>query len=413
MNFIVIVADDLRNDLLGYLPHTCRHLKDQGKSFTACRLNVPLCQPARVGFFSGQYSKRTGVNANNTWPASFDANNTLAKWMDDAGFRTGMIGKYMNSVTTTTPKPTGWDTWGELTPNNGQAEYVTSVHNGSSSTAVTGRIADYLAAQANSFIASSEPFMLWLNPPNPHWPLSPPPGNVHAYSTEHEQWPLFEEADVSDKPSWVQSRPAMTETDRFDIRFTIREYLRELWELDQMINSILSNVDFSDTTVFFTSDNGVHWGEHRYFSDLGGPKFICYDVCLKVNLMVRGPDFLGGRVDDNPTSNVDIAATIAALASVTPQISVDGIDLRSTSSTRMLLHELGDPTGTQATGRPTAKGITTKTRKLFRYDGQSGTDKYECYDLDTDPNELSNWANDSGRLSERNSLEADLDALLA
>jgi arylsulfatase A-like enzyme len=37
---------------------------------------------------------------------------------------------------------------------------------------------------------------------------------------------------------------------------------------------------------------------------------------------------------------------------------------------------------------------------------------YEAYDLDTDPGELVNWAADSGRLTERNALEAALDALL-
>ena len=39
-------------------------------------------------------------------------------------------------------------------------------------------------------------------------------------------------------------------------------------------------------------------------------------------------------------------------------------------------------------------------------------DRYEAYDLDIDPDELNNWANDPSRTSERDALEAALDALL-
>jgi arylsulfatase A-like enzyme len=125
---------------------------------------------------------------------------------------------------------------------------------------------------------------------------------------------------------------------------------------------------------------------------------------------VRGPGFSSG-IDDNPTQHQDIAATMAAIASVTPGVSpLDGIDLRTTDPDRELLHQLGDATGTGAAGRPIAEGITTKTRKLFRYD-ETGADEFEMYDLDTDPTELLNVANDAGRLTERNALEAALDAL--
>ena len=65
-------------------------------------------------------------------------------------------------------------------------------------------------------------------------------------------------------------------------------------------------------------------------------------------------------------------------------------------------------------------GITTPTRKFWRYarvhkDGSTpydASDWYEAYDLDTDPNELNNWANDMTRWTEHQQLEDALDALL-
>jgi hypothetical protein len=52
------------------------------------------------------------------------------------------------------------------------------------------------------------------------------------------------------------------------------------------------------------------------------------------------------------------------------------------------------------------------TRKLTRW-AAADPNKYEMYDLDTDPDEHTNVAYVGGRLAERNALEAELDALLA
>jgi hypothetical protein len=83
----------------------------------------------------------------------------------------------------------------------------------------------------------------------------------------------------------------------------------------------------------------------------------------------------------------------------------------------MLLHEIGD-----GFFNVTGDGITTGPdnphgfRKLYRYPSvrknPRGPFIYEAYDLDRDPNELSNWANDPSRRPERDRLETELLALL-
>ena len=85
---------------------------------------------------------------------------------------------------------------------------------------------------------------------------------------------------------------------------------------------------------------------------------------------------------------------------------------------RVLLHEIGNGYVT-----PTGDGMTTGPdhalgfRKLYRYpsvrQAPTGPFTYEAYDLDTDPDEFSNWAGDEARRGERDVLEAELNALLA
>jgi hypothetical protein len=83
----------------------------------------------------------------------------------------------------------------------------------------------------------------------------------------------------------------------------------------------------------------------------------------------------------------------------------------------MLLHEVGegfyDQTGDGiTTGPQNSRGF----RKLYRYPSvrknPSGPFVYEAYDMDTDVNEFSNWANNPSRRSERDALEAELKTLL-
>jgi hypothetical protein len=84
----------------------------------------------------------------------------------------------------------------------------------------------------------------------------------------------------------------------------------------------------------------------------------------------------------------------------------------STYAARQILHHRG-PALDFGTA-PRADGISTLTRKLFRCAELplDSPDRYEAYDLDIDPDELNNWANDPSRTSERDALEAALDALL-
>src|SRR5262249_48044405 len=130
-------------------------------------------------------------------------------------------------------------------------------------------------------------------PTQPHAPPNPRKDLVHKY--EHLQWHVVNEKDVSDKPPWIQALKPLTAKDEATIRESVRGALRELAAVDDLVHTIVSSMSadvLANTVIFFTSDNGVHAGEHRRRG--AGTKAGPYEVGLRVPLLARGPGFEPG-----------------------------------------------------------------------------------------------------------------------
>jgi N-acetylglucosamine-6-sulfatase len=90
----------------------------QGTRFTNAFVTNSWCCPSRASILSGQYSHTNGVwttGGRYSLPAWRNhENSTLATWLHGAGYRTGLVGKYLNeygATSGTTYIPTGWDDW--------------------------------------------------------------------------------------------------------------------------------------------------------------------------------------------------------------------------------------------------------------------------------------------------------------
>jgi N-acetylglucosamine-6-sulfatase len=425
-NVLLIIADDMRYDHLKFMPNVRRLIADEGRTFTQARCNVPLCQPSRVGLMTGQTSRfnnELGVGFNGT--KLTDNDNCLGRWMNDAGYRCGFFGKYVNFTDGFggIDAPAGYHTWRELTgETNG---YQFKVHLNTGTQTIKGQYGtDYLASQANPFLEGVQPFFCVVTPTQPHTPFFPRRDLSHEWLDV--KWPVVDEVDVSDKPPWIQALPPLTAADVAQIQTDAIGALQELSAVDDMVAKILTGMDqavLANTVVVFTSDNGVHHGEHRRRG--AGTKSGPYEVALHVPLLVRGPGFAPGPAITVPCLlTQDIAATILdvgdAKAGLPHQAGVSLVELcahPSAQTERILLHEVGEGfvTGT-GDGITTGPGNSRGFRKLYRYpsarERPNGPYVYEAYDMDSDPNEFSNWANDPARRSERDALEAELHALL-
>jgi N-acetylglucosamine-6-sulfatase len=414
-NVLIVLADDMRFDFLPYMPNVQRLLVEPGLTFTQARCNVGLCQPSRVTLLTGQWSIHNGVLGQDLGSLSvIDQNDTLGKWMKDAGYRTALIGKYLNGQGALTPRPAGWDVWRQLVDDASTTyeEYGFRVHDGVTTTSPDGAATDYLETESLSFInEESSPWFLLLTPTSPHFPFSAPEDTLPPSSDV--DWPIVLETDASDKPSWISSAPGLTVADIPVLQETARAQLAELTTLDRAIGNIIDGMSaevLASTVIIFSSDNGLNYGEHRNTA-VGISKNELYDVSLRVPCVIRGPGFSPG-VSSVPVSiGADLTATACAIGNARPSVATDGVDLGGTlNPDRLVLASRGGG-GSLSLNPNDGDCLITPTQKLMRWDA-AGADRYEAYAYLTDPDELVNWANDTRRLSERDALERLLDELL-
>ena len=117
-NIVFVLTDDLSPNLVTprFMPNLTA-LERQGATFTNYFVSDSLCCPSRASIFTGRLPHDTGVY-NNTGPnggdkafnAHGDQNSTVATDLQAAGYRTAMMGKYLNRYHMSTPKPPGWTT---------------------------------------------------------------------------------------------------------------------------------------------------------------------------------------------------------------------------------------------------------------------------------------------------------------
>jgi N-acetylglucosamine-6-sulfatase len=148
-----------------------------------------------------------------------------------------------------------------------------------------------------------------------------------------------------------------------------------------------------NTYVFFTSDNGVHHGEHRIPGDKGRP----YEEDVHIPLLVRGPGVAAGHRAHKLALNTDYLPTFTDLACTSPSpcntqnwtYVPDGRSIRpvlkgiaTTWRSTILLeaHQMN------ASSIPSYYGVRTSDKKYLEYEGG----KKELYSLGHDPYERSN-----------------------
>lgn len=397
-NIVLIVTDDQRWDTLEAMPSVQRLLVDHGMTFTNAFATTPSCCPSRVSLLTGQYSHHTGVldgsvgNAPGGAPA-FDDVSSLATWLDDAGYRTGLIGKYLNDYDELPAGyvPPGWDEWFAIAQPGPQIRYYDYELNENGNIVKYGDApSEYstsvLQEKAVGFVEGGDPFFLYLAPIAPHPPSIPAPADADAsVDLAWDPPPSFNEADVSDKPGG--GPPAFSAHEIAAARSKHLQMLRSLLAVDRAVQATVDAVEaagrMEDTYFIFTSDNGFLLGEHRLFG-----KVWPYEESIRVPLVIRTPGSDAPRSSDELVLNIDLPGTIAEVAGVRPGLHQDGLSLvpllagRKTSwRSGFVVEFLG-----YAPGVPPYEGVRTRRHLYVEY--RNGA--RELYDLGRDPDELRN-----------------------
>jgi arylsulfatase A-like enzyme len=338
-NIIIILTDDQSFDTLPSHPPTMPWLQSQIQDptghwlwFPNAFIETPLCCPSRATILSGRYSRHTHVRTNNDGHR-FDESNTLATWLHDGGYTTGLIGKYLNRYPFDRGPyiPPGWDRWVAKRTSAATTTYYDFgfVDQGvplQTSDSPATYATDLFAGRAIDFLKTApadRPFFLYFATSAPHPPWTPPPRHAGAFSNEPLSVPAsVGEHNVADKPGWVRKLPPLSRTQRAKLIADRRHEAATLLGVDDAVKRIFgqlsSSGDLGNTVVFFLTDNGYSFGEHRIRG-----KRCPYEECIRTPFAVRVPGATAGNVP-GLVSNVDLAPTIADLAGVRPGIAEDG-----------------------------------------------------------------------------------------
>ncbi len=333
-NVIILMVDDQELGTFNrhVMPRTFDLVDERGGSELRGHALPPLCCPDRAGMMTGQYPHNHGV-LQNDWALLDQPDNLLPDWLRAAGYRTGFTGKYMNGYTPS-PKPaSGFDSWYELSGKAGYYDY--NVSDQGTLKPVGHDREDYsttaITRENEKFIADSadHPFFLWTSYYAPHDRKSDDPHcGQDAPTPLHQDWlhfkdepvklpPSFNEADMSDKPSRIINRKLPRNYAQI-AKQRLRCTMAAMQEVDRGVGSILDQLDElgiqDDTAIFYVSDNGYFFGEHR----IKKGKYFPYLDAIRVPMLAKiPPQYLNGEElpkVPQPVANIDIAPTILDLA---------------------------------------------------------------------------------------------------
>ena len=386
-NFLVIITDDQRHDTLNaeFMRYTQRLLVDRGVLFTRGYVTTPLCCPSRSTILTGMYARNHGV-LRNTDPLR---QATFVERLHEHGYHTGQVGKFLNSWPGD-PWP-GFDYW-VAHAGGGSRFFDPRLNVQGQWQVVPGYITYILRDFAVQFLRTAprhRPFVLLFAPNAPHAPADPAPGDEDLYpNLPPHRPPNFNEADVSDKPRWVQALPLLNAQRIAGIEAFRRKQLQTLRPVDRTIRDMLRLLQrqgrLDSTVVFYISDNGFFWGEHR----IREGKNRVYEPSIRVPFALRYPPLVGrARVEHRLVTNLDIAPTVYELAGLPIPPEVDGLSLvsllRGTQHWR-------DAFLTESWPAQPYEAIHTGR---FVYVETRG-DRPELYDLHVDPYQLENKVDD-------------------
>ena len=414
-NIVFILTDDLSWDLVQYMPRV-KKMREQGTTFTNFIATNTLCCPSRATILTGKFPHNTQVLTNEPplggWQR-FNANggerDTFATTLEKAGYRTALMGKYLNGYDPAKVQagslafvPPGWTEW--YATSFGYKNYDYTLSENGKPVRYGNRPEDYLtdvlANKAVDFVnrsTTSRPFLLKVSTFAPHAPFTPAPRHANLFpGVRAPRGPAFNEPDISDKPAWLREWPKIGPRGITTIDRKYRGRVQMVQAVDELIGRVQQAlVDRGldrNTYVVFGSDNGFHMGQHRLVEGKG----TAYDPDVRVPLVVTGPGVPKGRTVGELTANTDLRPTFEELAGVRTSPLVDGRSLvpflrgapvRSWRNSILIEHAgpVTDPRDPDYPGRgwgnpPSYMAVRTTGELYIEYD----EGEREYYDLRTD-----------------------------
>ena len=410
-------------------------IANEGMRFENCFCTNSICGPSRAVVMTGKYSHKNGFFDNRS---RFDGSQlTFPKLLRTAGYQTAMIGKWH-----LVSDPTGFDYW-EILPGQGAYYNPAMIKNGKK-VKYEGYTTDIITDLAIDWLKddrdTSKPFLLMYQHKAPHRRWEPAPEYLNKYDdvtipepetlfddysgrgrAAHEQdmsiaktmdkidlklvapkdlnedqLKLWNEAYDQENADFEASHPEGSQLIKWKYQRYIKDYLRCVDSLDANIGRVLDYLKESglekNTIVIYSSDQGFYLGDHGWFD-----KRFMYEPSLRQPLLVKWPAVTKpGSVNTDLVSNLDFAETMLEAAGVDVPDEMQGQSLIP-----LLKGQTPDDWRTahyyQYYEYPAVHsvhrhlGVRSDRYKLIHF---YQINEWEFYDLEKDPNEMTNLYQD-------------------
>lgn len=427
-NVVVFLLDDLGARDVGcygssfYETPNIDRLAAGGMRFTAAYSTCPVCSPTRSSMMTGRYPQRTGItdyinagggNQPEQWqrntrllPASYSDHlaleeRTIAEELHDKGYATFFAGKWHLGGDGFLPTDQGFDDNRGGTNSGQPASYYSPYNNRKLADGPAGEsLSMRLGKETCKFIDTNrdKPFLVYLSFFAVHVPLQARDELIKKYEAKAA-------ASKNDGPEFGNEGKSKLRLEQRNAT-----YAGMIEEMDDAVGMVLDKLDelglAKNTIVLFTSDNGgLSTAEGWSTSNLPlrGGKGWMYEGGIRVVSIIRWPGVVkAGSECATPIMAADYFPTFvtAARAKVDSALKIDGVDigplLRGDKTAERTLYWDYPHYGNQG-GAP---GSAVREGKWKLIEWREGG-ALELYDLDADPSEKHNLAQDQPEVAKR------------
>ncbi|MDR6551756.1 sulfatase-like hydrolase/transferase [Paenibacillus qinlingensis] len=413
-NILIVMSDEHAahaTGCYGHLevktPHMDR-LAAEGIRFDNAYCNSPMCVPSRMSFLTGQHAFKVGGWDNGSPLSSVTP--TFAHYFEAAGYESVLCGR-MHMVGEDRLHGFGkrlyddMDSWKSYnqTPKRtpearrGSNSHVTQCGPGQGSwQEYDANVADLTVRYLTSKAAAEEekPWLMVSGLMFPHFPLIAPPAYYRMYDPQQLKLPSWTEETLEDQhPAIRQMRYAFRNDEQVPeetVRTALASYYALITLVDDYLGRMLDVIDGSslkdNTIVVYISDHGEMAGQHGIWQ-----KQCFYESSVKIPMIIRLPESLGGRSISHNVSLVDLIPTIMELAGIQPPSRLSGQSLLPLiqgdleGAPRVVFSEY------HAQGMLQAAFMVKKDHFKYNYYVEY-PEQPELFQVDKDPGELVNLA---------------------
>ncbi|MFD0681387.1 MULTISPECIES: sulfatase-like hydrolase/transferase [unclassified Paenibacillus] len=342
----------------------------------------PVCGPARSCLQTGKYATTTGCFVNGI-PLP-EESKTLAHYFNEAGYRTGYIGKWHLAGVEPVPegKRGGYQYWlaSDVLEFTSDSYRTVMYNNDNEPVKLPGYRVDAITDAAIRYIDGQKenPFYLFLSYLEPH------------HQNHLDDYPAPDGYRERYTGAWLPpDLAALGGT----VHQHIAGYYGMVKRLDEALGRLmdaLKSLELDENTIIlFTSDHGCHFKTRNEEYKRSG-----HDASIRVPSAITGPGFWGGRQLQELVSLIDLPPTLLDAAGIPVPADMQGRSLltmdKSPWPEEVIVQISESQVGRAVRTKRWKYGVTAPEKNSFT---DAGSDRYQeayLYDLKSDPYELTN-----------------------